>query len=176
MLELAYVLRLRSGSYWRYGNMKKQAVGVYLIKDDKLLFLIRKKENDQFHKQGMYLPMGGKVELGEGITEAAIREVKEESGITVHSLTLNGILYIRSQNTGEYDLIIFNFVSSDFEGDPIPGREGNFAWIEKDKLEQANLYEGDKIYLTLMKKHDFFVVEFLYKGFELIEHKILKVI
>ena len=156
--------------------MKKQAVGVYLIKDNKMLFLVRKKENDTFHKQGMYLPMGGKVELGEGIEEAAIREVKEESGITVHSVTLNGILYIRSQNTGEYDLIIFNFVSSDFTGEPVTGNEGSFAWIEKDNLDEARLYEGDKIYLELMKKHNFFVMELLYKGFDLVDHKILTAI
>lgn len=156
--------------------MKKHAVGVYLIKADKLLFLVRKKENDKYHTQGMYLPMGGHVELGEGIEEAAIREVKEESGITVHSLDLKGVLYIRSQNTGEYDLIIFNFISSDFDGEPKAGREGSFDWIPLDHLEKANLYEGDKIYLDLMKKHQFFVLELLYKGFELIDHKILKAI
>src|SRR5205823_301452 len=72
--------------------VKKQTVGVYLIKNNKILFLIRKKENDGIHKQGMYLPIGGHVELGEGVEEAAIREVKEEAGISVHSVNLAGIL------------------------------------------------------------------------------------
>lgn len=154
--------------------MKKQTTGVYLIRDDKILFLIRKKKNDAIHKTGMYLPIGGHVELGEGLEEAAIREVQEESGITVHSVELRGIVYIRSQNTGLYDNVIFMFTSSDFTGQPVAGDEGSFEWVESDKLEQANLYEGDRIYLPFLKTHKFFVVEFLYKGFELIEHKIIK--
>lgn len=154
--------------------MKKQTTGVYLLKNDKILFLVRKKTNDTFHKQGMYLPIGGHVELGEGLVEAAIREVKEESGITVHSVDLKGIVYIRSQNTGDYDMIMSVFTSSDFTGEPITGTEGSFAWIPIDKLDQANLYAGDTIFLGLMQKHNFFVVEFLYKGFELVGHNVIK--
>jgi len=156
--------------------MKKQTTGVYLIKDNKILFLVRDKKNDKMHQQGMYLPIGGHVELGEGIEEAAIREVKEESGILVHSVDLKGVIYIRSQNTGDYDVIMFIFTSSDFTGNPVAGREGSFEWVDKDELEKINLYEGDKIFFDLMLKHVFFVVEFLYDGFELISHKILKVI
>lgn len=156
--------------------MKKQTTGVYILKDNKMLFLIRDKKNDKMHKNGMYLPIGGHVELGEGIEEAAIREVKEESGIVVHSVDLKGILYIRSQNTGEYDVIMFIFTSTDFTGAPVSGMEGEFAWVDQDKLENINLYEGDKIFLDLMQKHEFFVVEFLYEGFKLVSHKVLKII
>lgn len=154
--------------------MKKQTTGVYLLKDDKMLFLIRKKKNDTMHRQGMYLPIGGHIELGEGLEEAAIREVKEESGITVHSVELKGIVYIRSQNTGEYDIIMSIFTSSDFTGEPVTGREGSFAWIPLNQLDQANLYKGDMIFLDLMQKHDFFVVELLYKGFDLVGHRVIK--
>ena len=153
--------------------MKKQTTGIYLIKDNKILFLVRKKENDKIHKQGMYLPIGGHVELGEGIEEATIREVKEESGITVHSLELKGILYIRSQNTGDYDIMMTVFTSSDFTGEPIAGREGYFEWIDLEKMQDVNLYEGDKIYLQLLLNRQFFVIEFLYQNFDLISHKIL---
>lgn len=154
--------------------MKKQTTGVYLIKDNKILFLVRNKQNDLLHKQGMYLSIGGHVELGEGLEECAIREVKEESSITVNSVDLRGIIYIRSQNTGEYDMVMFAFTSSDFEGDAKTGNEGHFEWVDIDKMQEVNLYEGDKIYLELLKKHDFFVIEFLYKGFDLVNHKILK--
>lgn len=156
--------------------MKKQTTGVYLLKDNKILFLVRNKKNDKMHQQGVYLPIGGHVELGESLEEAAIREVKEESGINVHSVDLRGILYIRSQNTGDYDVIMSIFTSSEFTGKPIAGREGSFEWIEIDKIQTLNLYKGDKIFLDLLHKHKFFVVEFLYKEFTLISHKILKII
>lgn len=156
--------------------MKKQTTGVYLIKDNKMLFLVRKKKNDSMHQQGVYLPIGGHVELGEGLEEAAIREVKEEAGITVKAVELRGIIYIRSQNTGEYDQVMFLFTSSDFIGEPKTGREGSCAWVEVDKIQEVNLYEGDKIFLDLLIKYDFFVIEFLYKKFNLIKHKILKLV
>jgi 8-oxo-dGTP diphosphatase len=156
--------------------MKKQTTGVYLIKDDKMLFLVRKKRNDAFHKQGMFLPIGGHVELGEGLVDAAIREVKEESGITVRSVDLKGIVYIRSQNTGEYDMIMSVFTSSDFTEEPVTGSEGSFTWVSIHDLKQANLYEGDIIFLELMQKHQFFVVELLYKGFDLVGHTVIKTI
>ena len=47
--------------------MKKVGVMVLLMKPGKVLFLVRKKENDDLHKQGIYLPIGGKVERGEGL-------------------------------------------------------------------------------------------------------------
>ena len=156
--------------------MKKQTTGVYLLKDNKMLFLVRNKKDDLMHKSGVYLPIGGHVELGEAVEEAAIREVKEESGIAVHSVDLKGIIYIRNQNTGKYDVIMFIFTSNDFTGEPIPGREGSFEWMSIDELEKINLYEGDKIFLKLMQEHAFFVVEFLYEGFELVNHNVLKII
>ena len=54
--------------------------------------------------------------------------------------------------------------------------KGKFKWVDMDKIQNVNLYEGDKIFLDLLMKHEFFVIDFLYKGFELISHKILKVI
>ena len=103
--------------------MKKQTTGVYLLKDNNILFLVRDKKNDKMHQKGVYLPIGGHVELSEEVEEAAIREVKEESSIIVHSVDLKGILYFRAQNTGNYDNSMFLFTSSDFTGEPVDGRE-----------------------------------------------------
>lgn len=156
--------------------MKVQTVGTYLIKNNKILFLVRKKKHETMHQQGIYLPIGGKVELSEELEEAAIREVKEESGITVHSVDLKGILYIRSQNTGQYDVNMYTFISSDFEGEPINGNEGSFEWVDIQKIQSVSLYPGDKIYLDLMFKHNFFAIELLYKHYDLLQTKILKLL
>src|SRR5437773_11749786 len=114
--------------------MKNQTTGVYLLKKDKILFLVRNKKNDTRHIQGKYLPIGGQVELGESIEKSAIREVKEESGITVNTLDLKGIIYIRGQASQNADIIMFLFTSSDFEGPPVAGNEGHFEWVEKSNL------------------------------------------
>jgi len=156
--------------------MKKVATSVYLLKDKKILFLVRNKKNDTVHKQGMYLPIGGKVEPAESIEECAIREVKEESGIIVKSLELKGVDYIKSQNSWKDDWVNFVFISKDFKGKAKAGNEGHFEWVDIDKIKNSNLYEGDKIYLQYMFKYKFFVVEFLYKDYKLIETKLIRAI
>lgn len=156
--------------------MKKQATGAYPIRDNKILFLVRQKENDGVHQQGIYLPIGGKVEIGEDIEACARREVLEEAGLTIHDLDLKGIVLIRGQNTGEHDWINFVFTSSNFEGEPTAGNEGSFEWVDVKDLPNVNLYPGDRIYLEHMIQYQFFIADFLYKGFELVEHRLLKAI
>jgi 8-oxo-dGTP diphosphatase len=75
--------------------MKKQATMIYLTRGDEILFLERRKENDKVHKQGMHIPMGGKVEKGEPIEDCIKREALEESGIKVNSVDLRGVIYFR---------------------------------------------------------------------------------
>lgn len=156
--------------------MKKQGCGVYLIKDNKMLFLVRQKKGDNTHQQGIYLPIGGHVEIGESIEDCAIREVEEESGIKIKSLDLKGVTLIRGQATGEHDWINFVFTSSDFTGEPVDGDEGHFEWVDLDKIDDRNLYPGDKIYLKYIQLYEFFVADFLYKDFEFISHKLIKAV
>ncbi|MBU0929712.1 MAG: NUDIX domain-containing protein, partial [Nanoarchaeota archaeon] len=54
-------------------------VGVYIIKDNKILFGKRKG----FHGSGTWCPPGGHLEFNESIEECAIREVMEETGIKI---------------------------------------------------------------------------------------------
>lgn len=153
--------------------MKRQTVGVYLIRDNKILFLIRQKKLDTRHIQGTYLPVGGQVELGESLESAAIREVVEESSIKISSLELRGIVYITGQASGESDIMLFLFTSSDFTGEAIDGNEGTFEWVDKARLDKINLYDGDKVFLKYLLANKFFVLEFQYKGFEFLGHTVL---
>lgn len=156
--------------------MKKQATMIYLIKGSKVLFLERKKENDKVHKQGMHIPMGGKVEKGESIIDCIKREAFEESGIKVNSVDLKGVIYFRDFGDYNSDWIDYVFVSSDFKGNPKNGNEGNFLWVDKKDFNKLNLYEGDKIFIDYIfnKNYNLFVVEFLYKKYKLLEHTLLK--
>ena len=61
----------------------------YLEHQNQILLLHRQKDDEQ---QGLWLAPGGKVELHESPYEAAIREVKEETGLHVLSMTLKGVL------------------------------------------------------------------------------------
>lgn len=158
--------------------MKKQATMIYLLRGEKILFLERRKENDKFHKQGMHIPMGGKVEKGEGLEECVKREALEESGITVNSVDLKGVIYFRDFGGFEDDWIVYLFVSDDFKGEPKDGNEGNFVWAKEIEFKKLRLYKGDKIFLDYIfkKKYKLFVVEFLYKKYKLLRHTLLKAV
>ena len=156
-----------------FPTMKKQAVGVYLMRKKQLLFLVRRKEHDTTHQQGIYLPVGGKVELGEKLEDAAIREVREESGVRVKSVTLAGIIYIIGQGTGRNDWNIFIFTATDFSGEPQTGNEGTFVWVDFRDIPQTHTYQGDQVYLPYIWKNRFFVLELYYHGFEYLTHKLL---
>ena len=158
--------------------MKKQGTIVYLLKNDKVLFLERHKENDNLHKQGVHIPMGGKVEKGESIEDCVKREVMEESQVKLNSANLKGVIYFRDFGNDEEDWIAYVFTSKDFTGEPKDGNEGNFIWATKDEFKNLDLYEGDKIFLDYIftKKYNLFVVEFLYKKHKLLSHKLLKAV
>lgn len=63
----------------------------YIEKDEKYLMLHRtKKENDQSHDK--WLGVGGKFEENESPDECVVREVKEETGLTLLSYKLRGVM------------------------------------------------------------------------------------
>lgn len=156
--------------------MVKLATMIYLLRGDEVLFLERRKENDKVHKQGMHIPMGGKVEKGESIEDCIKRETLEESGIKVNSVKLKGIIYFREFGEITDDWVDYIYTSSDFEGEPRDGYEGNFMWVKQKDFGKLNLYDGDKVFIDYIfnKKYKFFAVEFKYDKFELKKTTLLK--
>lgn len=157
------------------GHMKIQASSLYLLRDDSVLFLVRNKKNDSVHKQGMFLPLGGKVESGERVEDGAIREAAEEAGVIVNSVDFRAVHYIRQQDGVHDDWVIFMFTSSDFTGEPKAGNEGHFEWVHWNDLKKKHkhMYGGDRLYMEYFRKYAFHVAEFTYDGFTFQDVKLL---
>jgi len=96
-------------------------------KDDKILLQNRVKAD----WQGYTLP-GGHVEPGESVVEAVIREMREETGLTV-SPRLCGIKQFPIEN-GRY--LVFLFLADEFSGQLKSSEEGIVEWVHREKLAQ----------------------------------------
>ena len=131
----------------------------YIEKDGRTLMLHRvKKKNDMNHDK--WLGVGGKFEYGESPEECMLREVREETGLTVTDWAYRGIVTFVSQDWCEY---MHLFTASEFTGEVRACDEGTLEWVETDKLTQLPIWEGDKVFLRLLKeKEPFFSLKLVY--------------
>lgn len=138
----------------------------YIEKDDKYLMLHRtKKKNDQSHNK--WLGVGGKFEENESPDECVVREVKEETGLNLLSYRLRGVMtFVSDIWETEY---MFIYTADKFEGKLTECNEGELLWIEKSKISDLKLWEGDILFLKkLIEDSGFFTIKVQYQGEKLI--------
>ena len=144
-----------------------QTVLVYIEKNHSYLLLYRnKKENDL--NEGKYLGIGGHIEEGETPDMALIREVKEETGLTLNSFRLRGkLLFIND----DYEEIMYLYTSSDFSGELIECNEGDLSFIDFDKIMDLPMWEGDREFLPYLMNDslDYFEMTLFYKNKDLVK-------
>ncbi len=85
--------------------------------------------------KGYTLP-GGHIETGESIVDAIVREIKEETGLTILNPKLCGVKQFPIED-GRY--IVFLFCADEYEGELISSEEGDMHWIKKEDLSNVNL-------------------------------------
>lgn len=142
----------------------------YIEKDNKYLMLHRtKKQNDT--NSDKWIGIGGKFEKGETPTECVLREVKEETNLTLKSVNFRGIVYFRNNFYPDEDMYLFT--SNDFVGTIKTCDEGDLEWIDRDELYSLTLWKGDKIFLEALKKDDrFFELTLNYEKDTLVSHSL----
>jgi 8-oxo-dGTP diphosphatase len=140
----------------------KQTTLCYIERDNKYLMLHRtKKERDE--NAGKWIGVGGKLEEGESPEDCAAREIAEETGLSVRRLSFRGIITFVSDDWGtEY---MYLFTCSDFEGDITDCDEGELRWIPINDVEALPSWEGDRIFLRLLReREEFFSLKLCYNG------------
>lgn len=139
----------------------------YIEQDDKYLMLHRvKKEHDENHDK--WIGVGGKFEDGESPEDCLLREVKEETGLTLKTFSYRGIVTFVSDEYGtEY---MHLFTATEYEGELQDCDEGELVWIPKTDMEKLNLWEGDKVFLRLLtESKEFFSLKLRYEGEKLVD-------
>lgn len=122
----------------------------YIEQENCYLMLHRVKKEQDINK-GKWIGVGGKAEFNETPTECMLREVKEETGLTLTQYQLRGIITFALDG---YDTeYMFLYTSTKYFGEiDFNCKEGVLKWVPKSELFQLNLWEGDKIFLKLLEE------------------------
>ena len=134
----------------------------YIERGDEWLMLHRvKKENDC--NRDKWIGIGGKFEDGESPEECVLREVKEETNLTLTSYRYRGIVtFVSDRWETEY---MHLFTADGFSGEIGPCSEGELAWIKKADFAALPQWEGDRIFLRLLEENaPFFALKLRYEG------------
>lgn len=97
-------------------------------------------QNRNKNPKGITFP-GGHVEKGESFVESAIREVKEETGLTVNNLKACGVIHWCNKDTDDRYLA-FLYKTCNFKGSIKSSVEGEVFWADIEKLEMMELSEN----------------------------------
>ena len=101
---------------------------------------------------GIIFP-GGHVEEHEPIVDSIIREVKEETGLTIENPKLCGIKEWINEDGSRY--IVFLFKTNQFSGELISSSEGRVFWIEKEEVLKTNWIWNMDSLIRIMAEGEF---------------------
>lgn len=149
----------------------KLATLCYINDGNNTLMLHRVKKENDMH-QGKWNGLGGKLELGESPEECVIREVFEESGLTISEPKLKGFITFPAFDDIE-DWYVFVFTADNFEGSLIDSPEGILKWIPNEELFNLNLWDGDKIFMEWLNGNKIFSAKFVYDKGEFVKHEVI---
>lgn len=120
-----------------------------------------KKENDE--NKDKWIGIGGKFLPGESPEDCMLRESREETGLDILSWKYRAIVTFVSDEWGtEY---MHLFTADKWTGELIECNEGELEWIDREKLRNLSMWEGDKIFLRLLETDEpFFSLKLCYSG------------
>lgn len=125
--------------------MKKVFTLTILYKHPKVLLGLKKTKMGA----GWYNGFGGKVEKGEEIETAARREVDEEVGIKVKTISNLGVINFKFTNKPKDILEVHIFSSNNFIGKPMETREMKPKWFSISKIPFDKMWPADKYWIPL---------------------------
>lgn len=135
----------------------------YIEQDGKYLMLHRVKKEKDINKD-KWIGVGGHFEPAETPEECLLREVKEETGLTLTSWKFCGLVTFISDQWEDVEYMCL-YKADGFTGELINCDEGTLEWVEKEKVYDLPIWEGDKIFFRLMEEQDaFFSLKLRYKG------------
>lgn len=137
----------------------------YIEHNGSYLMLHRVKKKHDVNKDKWIGP-GGHFEADESPEECVVREVYEETGITLTDYRFRGIVtFVSGDGVTEY-MHLFTARCDFPEDQPLPEcNEGTLMWVAIENVWNLNIWEGDKIFFRLLDENaPFFSLKLVYNG------------
>ena len=131
--------------------------------------LHRTKKKKDVNKD-KWIGVGGHAEGNETPQECLLREVKEETGLSLTSYKFRGLITFISD---EYEMMCL-FTADGYTGELITCDEGELEWVKKSDVPQLPTWEGDAQFLKLLLEDEkrFFAMKLRYEGERLVEKSV----
>ena len=121
--------------------------------------VLQYRSPERYKKWSGYAFPGGHIEEGESLAESVIREVYEETGLTIADPKLVAVKDWEPEEGGRY--IVFCYKATEFTGQLRSSEEGEVSWVKKDQLEKLDLSYDMLPLLEVMEDPD--LSEFYYR-------------
>ncbi len=143
----------------------------YIEQDGKYLMLHRTKKKHDIN-ENKWIGVGGHAEGTEGPEECLLREVKEETGLTLTSYRFRALITFVSDKQEPEMMCLFT--ADAFTGKLITCDEGELVWVDKREVPKLPTWEGDAIFLErlLADEERFFTLRLVYEGDKLVEKSV----
>ena len=124
-----------------------------MITDTKGLVLVQERLPKPSNPwSGLTFP-GGHVEAGETVVASVIREVQEETGLTITNIVPAGYIQWYNPNR-QSQYFVFLFKTSSYSGELQGSSEGNVKWMTLDEMLAGPLAPNMKKYLAVFQNED----------------------
>ena len=143
------------------------AAGIVALDDDGNVILVR-QHRIAVGRLTLEIPAGKLDHPGEDRAEAARRELREETGLTMHAPVYRGIVDFFCDPWPAERMHLYT--CTDFTGTLTDCNEGTLEWVPKPEVENLPIWQGDKIFLRLLAEGaPFFHLELTYHGDTLVQ-------
>jgi 8-oxo-dGTP diphosphatase len=126
-------------------------LGYVLSPDRQRVLMIHRNARPDDEHYGKYNGLGGKLDPDEDVVAGMAREIEEEAGIVCEQMRLRGTINWPGFGKQGEDWFGFIFLIERFRGNPHNGNhEGVLEWVERERLLQLPMWEGDRHFLPLV--------------------------
>lgn len=132
---------------------------LFLRKDDDILLAMKKRG----FGAGKWNGVGGKIEQGESVEEALVRECIEEIGVTPKSWQKVGELdFVQDSTTDPWHMYVHVYTSRQWEGIPHETEEMKPEWYSIANIPYGAMWDDDQYWLPLVLEGKYVTGSFVF--------------